>query len=285
MYARKHGMRSAGSMPAMTSRALAHHRLAMDGMQGSFVVMRAIREDGRPRRLRDPRSELDHAVDVQRDHRRGRRCTDVGARTFSPTTPGSTPSTGRRSKPASTSTSRAGSTSRTVAPDGATSTSSRSIATSWPSSPTDITRDVEAHLELERSASRFASLIIGSSDLACIVDATGDNPLRAAVGVSQFLGFTDDELGAPLERVTQDRSRRGGRLVRRSLLASGRSSGPIDRAAIHRPRRRGPHLRRHRREPIGRRRDPRHRAERARRLAVSPRPRPDWPRSPTRSPT
>ena len=46
MYARKHGMSSAGSMTTMTSRALAHHRLAMDGMQGTFVVLRAIREDG-----------------------------------------------------------------------------------------------------------------------------------------------------------------------------------------------------------------------------------------------
>ena len=45
MYARKHGMRSTGSMTAMTSRALAHHRLAMDGMHGSFVVLRAIRDD------------------------------------------------------------------------------------------------------------------------------------------------------------------------------------------------------------------------------------------------
>ena len=33
-------------MTAMTSRALAHHRLAMDGMRGAFVVMRAVREHG-----------------------------------------------------------------------------------------------------------------------------------------------------------------------------------------------------------------------------------------------
>ena len=46
MYARKHGLSSAGSMAAMTSRALAHHRVAMDGMRGSFVVLRALRDDG-----------------------------------------------------------------------------------------------------------------------------------------------------------------------------------------------------------------------------------------------
>ena len=32
-------------MATMTSRALAHHRLAMDGMRGSFAVLRAIREN------------------------------------------------------------------------------------------------------------------------------------------------------------------------------------------------------------------------------------------------
>ena len=46
MYGRKHGLNSTGSMTTMTSRALAHHRLAMDGMHGSFVVLHAIREGG-----------------------------------------------------------------------------------------------------------------------------------------------------------------------------------------------------------------------------------------------
>ena len=46
MYGRKHGLNSTGSMTTMTSRALAHHRLAMDSMHGSFVVLHAIREDG-----------------------------------------------------------------------------------------------------------------------------------------------------------------------------------------------------------------------------------------------
>jgi diguanylate cyclase (GGDEF)-like protein/PAS domain S-box-containing protein len=43
MYARKHGM-SSGSMTAMTSRALAYHRRAMDGMRGGFTVLRAVRQ-------------------------------------------------------------------------------------------------------------------------------------------------------------------------------------------------------------------------------------------------
>jgi diguanylate cyclase (GGDEF)-like protein/PAS domain S-box-containing protein len=45
MYARKHGMRPDASVPVMTSRALARYRVAMDGLMGTFLVVRAIRED------------------------------------------------------------------------------------------------------------------------------------------------------------------------------------------------------------------------------------------------
>ncbi len=46
MYARKHGTSAEGSLRLMTSRALAHHREAMDGLRGSFCVIRAVRENG-----------------------------------------------------------------------------------------------------------------------------------------------------------------------------------------------------------------------------------------------
>ena len=44
MYSRKHGIVTGGSVTAMTSRALAYHRLAMDGMRGSYTVLQAIRD-------------------------------------------------------------------------------------------------------------------------------------------------------------------------------------------------------------------------------------------------
>jgi diguanylate cyclase (GGDEF)-like protein/PAS domain S-box-containing protein len=42
MYSRKHGTESAGSPKLMISRALAHHRAAMDGLGGGFCVLRRI---------------------------------------------------------------------------------------------------------------------------------------------------------------------------------------------------------------------------------------------------
>ncbi len=48
MYSRKHGMAGATSPALLTSRALAHHRAAMDGLVGSFTVLRRT-DDGDPR--------------------------------------------------------------------------------------------------------------------------------------------------------------------------------------------------------------------------------------------
>ncbi len=42
MYSRKHGTETGNSHKLMTSRALAHHRAAMDGLGGGFVVMRRV---------------------------------------------------------------------------------------------------------------------------------------------------------------------------------------------------------------------------------------------------
>ena len=42
MYSRKHGTESADSPKLMTSRALAHHRAAMDGLGGGFCVLRRV---------------------------------------------------------------------------------------------------------------------------------------------------------------------------------------------------------------------------------------------------
>ena len=42
MYSRKHGTESADSPKLMTSRALAHHRAAMDGLGGGFSVLRRV---------------------------------------------------------------------------------------------------------------------------------------------------------------------------------------------------------------------------------------------------
>jgi len=46
MYARKLGMRPDSSVTVMTSRALARYRVATDGLMGTFLVVRAVREDG-----------------------------------------------------------------------------------------------------------------------------------------------------------------------------------------------------------------------------------------------
>jgi diguanylate cyclase (GGDEF)-like protein/PAS domain S-box-containing protein len=65
---------------------------------------------------------------------------------------------------------------------------------------TDITDAVESREALGQERARLASLIAGSSDLACVVDRSGA-VIYAPPWEASFLGFTTAELGAPLSKV------------------------------------------------------------------------------------
>ncbi len=74
----------------------------------------------------------------------------------------------------------------------------------------DVTGEVEGRESLERERVRFASLVARSSDLACVVDARGEIVYSPTPEV-RFLGYSSDELGAPLTKVIAADPRRPGR--------------------------------------------------------------------------
>jgi len=199
MYARKHGLSSAGSMTTMTSRALAHHRLAMDGMRGSFAVLRAVREAG---------EIVDFEVVEANSRVRavfGKTTQQVvGARLSNLYTPDSyaaflplyheVVSTG---KPVNREV-------LIVRPSGENLWLGANIITVDRDViavvANDITAEVQARNDRAQERERFASLVAHSSDLACIVDGAGEIVYSPPRG-TEFLGYANSELGAPLSRV------------------------------------------------------------------------------------
>jgi diguanylate cyclase (GGDEF)-like protein/PAS domain S-box-containing protein len=199
MYSHKHGMSATGTMSTMTSRALSHHRLAMDGIKATFVVLHAIRHDGEVVDF-----EVLEANTVLRDEIEKATEQIVGSRTsnlekFSdqgPLTPlykqalqtGATVDTEVHILRGD---GRSGWSKVNVVPV------DRDIVAVV---ATDITAEVEAREAMERERARFGGLIDGSSDLACIVDHSGE-VMYAPPSGTDFLGFSDGTLGAPLSRV------------------------------------------------------------------------------------
>ena len=198
MYARKQGLSSAGSMTAMTSRALAHHRLAMDRMRGSFVVLHAVRQGG-------------EIVDYE--------IVEANAMVRNAFAPACGEVVG-----ALLSKLNAAADNTAVLPlyEKALSTGVCVTAELHLAEPggrrmwrnmnivavdldtiavvaNDITAEVEARELLERRV-RFARLIARSSDLGCVVDAAGTVVYAPSWGTA-FLGYTTEELGPPLSRV------------------------------------------------------------------------------------
>ena len=195
MYARKHGMSPAGSLATMTSRALAHHRLAMDGMGGSFAVMRAIRDNAAivdfeivetNSIVRSAAPGLSQIV--------GKRLSQFDANAdFVPictevVTTGVSQSKEIRQE------FRNGQSMWLNVNAIAVDRDVVAVITH------DISAEVEARAALEAERQRFASLITRSSDLACVVDGTGQIVYTPPSGIA-FLGYSDADLRRPLSRV------------------------------------------------------------------------------------
>jgi len=199
MYSRKHGMSATGSMTAMTSRALAHHRLAMDGMRGAFVVMRAVREHGVAVDF-----EVVEANSIMRKAFKGVCDQVVGTRMSELNRFADNTRLDDLYRRALASGKHLNVKSRVNLTDGRAGWSDVNVVTVDRDMiavfATDITPQVVTHLELERERARFASLITRSNDLACVIDDEGEIVYAPPWGMS-FLGYSHDELGAPLSKV------------------------------------------------------------------------------------
>ncbi|HEV7523731.1 MAG TPA: diguanylate cyclase [Acidimicrobiia bacterium] len=199
MYARKHGMRATGSMAAMTSRTLAHHRLAMDGMHGSFVVLRAIREAGA---IVD--YEVLEANSIMRATFAGICDEVVGARMSTLNQFADNVRLNALYAEALSTGRHVNMKGRVNLADGRKGWSDVNVVTVDRDViavvANDITREVEAHLALETERKRFASLVTGSSDLACVLDASGAIVYAPAWGMT-FLGYPSEEMRPPLSLV------------------------------------------------------------------------------------
>ena len=199
MYARKHGLRSAGSMTAMTSRALAHHRLAMDGMHGSFVVLRAVRDGAA---IVD--YEILEANSIVRAAYAATNGEVVGTllSTLDPIADHS-PYLELYER-ALTSGAPVNAELCQVRPDRPRAWRNVNVVTVDRDIVAvvahDVTSEALARQALEHERVRFANLIARSSDLACVVDSTGAI-VYAPPWRDEFLGYPSDELGPPLSRV------------------------------------------------------------------------------------
>jgi diguanylate cyclase (GGDEF)-like protein/PAS domain S-box-containing protein len=205
MYARKHGMRSTGSMTAMTSRALVHHRLAMDGMRGSFVVMRAVREGGK---IAD--FEILEANAIVRQAFEPECGPVVGAHLSTLNAVADNTAIMPLYEDALATGKRVNAELHLAHPGGRSVWRNVNIVTVDRDTiavvANDITAEVEARAALERRE-HFASLIARSSDLGCVVDAAGTIVYAPSWGTA-FLGYPGNELGPPLARVAPgDRER------------------------------------------------------------------------------
>ncbi len=198
MYGRKHGLNSTGSMTTMTSRALAHHRLAMDGMHGSFVVLHAIREGGA---IVD--FEIIEANALVRDAYE-RACGQiVGTRLSTLNAVADNTACIPLYERALSTGERVNAELSLKLPDGSTAWRNLNVVTVDRDLvaviANDISTEVAARELLERRV-HFASLIARSSDLGCVVDASGNIVYAPSWGTA-FLGYASDELGPPLARV------------------------------------------------------------------------------------
>jgi diguanylate cyclase (GGDEF)-like protein/PAS domain S-box-containing protein len=198
MYARKHGLSSTGSMTAMTSRALAHHRLAMDGMRGSFVVLRALRQDGEivDFEVLEANAIVRNAYEPTCGHVVGTRLSvlnQIADNSALLPLYEQALTTGKHVNAALV----------TAQPDGGSGWREVNIVTVDRDTiaivANDITVEVEARQALERRV-HFASLIARPNDLGCVVDGAGTIVYAPSWGTA-FLGYTSDELGPPLSRV------------------------------------------------------------------------------------
>ncbi len=201
MYARKHGMSATGSTAIMTSRALAHHRLAMDGMHGTFVVLRAIRECGE---IVD--YEILEANAIVRRAYTGLGAEVVGSRLSALDKFADNSQLKAVYAEALATGLHVGAQLPVSRPDGRTGWSKLKAVTVDRDVvavvANDVTAEVEARNELERERVRFASLLAHSSDLACVVDRMGDIIYSPPSGMS-FLGYTDSELEHPMDLVIE----------------------------------------------------------------------------------
>jgi len=199
MYGRKHGLSSSGSMTAMTSRALAHHRLAMDGMRGSFVVMCAIRAGAE---IVD--FEVVEANSIVRDAFEPACGQIMGARLSALNEIADNTEAVPLYKEALTTGHRVNAHLLMALPDGRKRWRNVNVVTVDRDIiavvANDITAEVDARAALERERVRFSSLIARSSDLDCIVDTNGNVVYAPPLGTA-FLGYRRDEIGAPLSRV------------------------------------------------------------------------------------
>jgi diguanylate cyclase (GGDEF)-like protein/PAS domain S-box-containing protein len=198
MYARKHGMSATGPMTAMTSRALAHHRLAMDGMHGSFVVLQAIRRDDE---IVD--FEIVEANAIIRSAFEPLCGQVVGARLSKLNAAVDNTAVIPLYERALSTGERVNAELCLAQPDGRTVWRNVDVVSVDHDVVAvvahDISAEVEARESLERRV-RFAGLIARSSDLGCVVDAAG-KIVYAPSSDAAFLGYTSDDLGPPLSRV------------------------------------------------------------------------------------
>ena len=198
MYARKQGLSSAGSMTAMTSRALAHHRLAMDRMRGSFVVLHAVRQGGEivDYEIVEANSMVRNAFAPA--------CGEVVGALLSKLNAAADNTAVLPLYEKALSTGACVTAELHLAePGGRRMWRNMNIVAvdldTIAVVANDITAEVEARESLERRV-HFARLIARSSDLGCVVDATGTVVYAPSWGTA-FLGYTSEELGPPLSRV------------------------------------------------------------------------------------
>ncbi|MDP9334486.1 MAG: diguanylate cyclase [Actinomycetota bacterium] len=198
MYARKHGMSSTGSVTAMTSRALAHHRLAMDGMHGSFVVLQAIRLG---QEIVD--FEIVEANAIVRTAFEPLCGQVVGARLSKLNAAVDNTAVIPLYERALSTGERVNAELCVAQPGGRTEWRNVDVVRVDRDViavvANDITAEVEAREALERRVG-FARLIARSSDLGCVIDTVG-KVVYAPSGETAFLGYTSDDLGPPLSRV------------------------------------------------------------------------------------
>ncbi|HEY5173825.1 MAG TPA: diguanylate cyclase, partial [Acidimicrobiia bacterium] len=198
MYGRKHGLNSTGSMTTMTSRALAHHRLAMDGMHGSFVVLHAIRKG---EEIVD--FEIVEANAIVRDAFEPACGPIVGTRLSRLNAVADNTACVPLYERALSTGGRVVAELNLTLPDGRTEWRNLNVVTVDRDIVAVIANDISAKVaarELLERQVHFASLIARSSDLGCVVDAHGNIVYAPSWGTA-FLGYTSEELGPPLSRV------------------------------------------------------------------------------------
>jgi diguanylate cyclase (GGDEF)-like protein/PAS domain S-box-containing protein len=211
MYARKHGM-SSGAITTMTSRALAHHRRAMDGMRASFAVVRVIRDEDKvvDWEVVEANAILRQRFEPYFDDLVGLRFSEMNAyvdgsafvNLANAAIASGTPETAEFAR---------------TLPDGSVIWNNasavpvdRDIVAIMSN---DVTAEVQGRQALERERARFASLVDGSSDLACVVDAQG-RIIYTPSWSSRFLGYRMKELDQPLLAVAPvDRTRASDWLI------------------------------------------------------------------------